>query len=639
MASLSTSEAGPSRRGSPRLNPLRPGSRGIPTPTGGLSRLPRGVVGQAAQDKEVFREDGRGSVDSTASSTGRAAIGLGMNGVSGIPRPGSSIRGEAANGVRRASDTTGAIPSSSRLRQPRPSLPSNSLSTSRQIPPPGSYRHHDQDRSTNPSVRDSPRQKSAHASSASRNSPRPTTSPRLHASPRISTTRPATSPSRMISPTRPSAPSLSISHPTPDRDRALPSTSRDVVDLQSSRGSIGSATSGAGSRRTSYRLSKSVDSDHSTSDISGRLSPSLTVEEESSTNDLGKGSPSSPPRKGRKPSQPTSPPARPLIEIPERRSSAPSSSKSSPRSSSIHFPPLISPRKSSIKAFDENPGIPSSSSKSHPAYHRRASSNITLGDVLGQSRNNQHAYSSSRHDRKSPGLSIQPPSPAVRRASDATTRPSPPVPAKSPLRSLSRHSSMGRKPSLLSRKSSRGSTLDTDGSTIAVMDHDEEEPIPPLPPSYASEDRRISSSTVVVRNEDVELTPEARDLETMDDKRFTTLTYASMYYQDSGPATATFPDANDSSVPSSAVEGGYDGVEDVRTDRRVKRQSRMDDLWGRSHAARQSGGTGRIPVHVSRRSRKGVYTHDRLLMDCISMCRSTPVLGYTLNHQTRHLQR
>lgn len=624
------SEAGPSRAGSPRTTPSRAGSaagRGVP-PSGVPSRLPRSVSardGISGKGKEVDSgiSSGRASADSTAS--GRASVGLGVQGVSGIPRPttGSGSRSasgqgaQGGTGTRRVSDTS-AHPATTSLRprQPRPSLPTSSLTTSisgRQPSVPGSSQQNSTAGPSKSTSRGSPRvPSSTQASSSSRGHPASTTSPRTHPSPRIGSSKFPSSTSQAHSPRRPSAPVVSVSHPTPDRDKPLPSATarmpREDGDTASSQGSHASGSTGLGSRRTSYRLSRSINSHSSSSNSSGRISPNHTIDISSAV-DLSISDTTTHLRghKRRSTVDLASPPMRAPLEIPQRRSSAASSANPSPRSSISQFPPVISPRKSSIEAFGQSPEHPDVLERDVPRRsHRRASSNIQLGNVYEDSTPQGRQVVSPRLDRKSPGLTIDPPAPAFMQSASSSARPSPPIPAKSPLRSLSRQSSMSRKGSMSSRLTSRDSTAGTNDSTTAVVGYyDMDDPVPPLPTNLQrhNSDRRTSSSTVVVRDEEVELTPQTRYIDTMDDpKRFTTLTYASMYSQDSAPGTATFSEEAGSSVPNSAVEDPYDGIERERMDKRVKRQSRMDDLWGRSHAGRS--GPGRSPDLVSFHTRQ-----------------------------------
>ena len=191
-------------------------------------------------------------------------------------------------------------------------------------------------------------------------SPRAPLSPRQ--APPISTLR---------SPKQAAAPILSVSQATPERASRVSNAS-----------STSNAT-GLGSRRTSYRLSASMDSFGSSASKSRE-----SIED-----------------------------SKPIL-IPERTSSVSTSPQKSPG-------PLISPRTSSKEAFQDE----------------SRASDIVLGEVVKPA----------RPRRRPSELTIE--------GVNSIPKPSPPIPAKSPLRTLSRHSSIS---SRISRAVSRGSNYTPD---------------------------------------------------------------------------------------------------------------------------------------------------------------------------------
>ena len=303
------------------------------------------------------------------------------------------------------------------------------------------------------------------------------------------------------------------------------------------------------------------------------------------------------------------------FDIPRRTSSA------SPQAS-----PTISPRKSSLQSLLDDPPQPADMA---PVPPRRASRAVLLGEVTARpsllSRHSETSNTSKestvddstytfpngyfqsadaethaaplseeekqdisrlstdvpitsrlpRVDRKSPGLSISPPPPrGPLRSASQLPRPSPPIPAKSPLRSISRQTSgmslISRAPT--SRSVSGVSVFGT--TTPPVNRSDRSEPPTPVEvlttPSTPSEvpprPKRASRSSLggpsSPRSQVPFPSPAPSSATTAggstdrDEIRFTMLTTGSVYSQDSAPPSATVSAfGTDILAPLSTKEG------------------------------------------------------------------------------------
>lgn len=600
-------EAGPSRTSSPRPRT---------TPRGSVSGRGRAVTSPMERKGSDGWRSGRTSVDSNASSTGRASnppIGPGAMGIrnssSGSKPSGEGMAGMGITG-RRVSGTGSKIPTPVRTRQSRPSEPANIVSPPPARPPPPSLarRQSTQTRNrvtsassaktaidhTTPRAGTSSRIPSFTNVPASRATPEahtPNTSPRstqshFPASSNVSTWSQASS-SRGDIPDRPTRatqtpPALSVSQATPERMRTR-------VDIDSERPtqaglaastSSGSMQAGPGSKRTSYRLSTSASSHSSIQSMAslhttpGRESPVFRSDQASrQRGPEGEDEKQLPPLPSPSLSErhrpyPLSPP-----RIPTRISSAPQSptsptklsptmlSGSSPSALPLHTKPLVSPRNSSMRSLPVFEAVGSPEARA-PSHHVVTQDTIEEGRRLPKDARN----------RRSPGLSIVAPPFAM--DCMVSIKPSPPIPAKSPLRRLSITDSVGR----MSRVHSRTVSRDSVASSIVPDDYgpltQSSNPDPRDPASNASGyDPSLGQRGIY----DVELTPQSTHSQLYDEhnRRLTMLTYASIYSQDSAPPTANWAGSLQEQQGDDRLEGGN----------RMRRRSRMDDLWGRSSRA------------------------------------------------------
>lgn len=210
---------------------------------------------------------------------------------------------------------------------------------------------------------------------------------------------------------------------------------------------------------------------------------------------------------------------------------------------------------------------------------------------------------SPRPDRRSPNLRIQPPPPAARRVSSTTRpspRPSPPVPAKNPLRSLSRQSS----------GVSNFNRPTRSRTTSGLSDHTE----PGTPVSLLSrlaEDNGLPSEGLSpVYLVDVPDMPTPTESEI----RFTMRTAPSLYSQDSAPSTGTATTFGSSDGVSSAVSGERRGVP-------ASQQSGSQvDPWGISRGTENAGlMTNARRTQGPRNLRVSGWLHQRSLADISSI--------------------
>ncbi|WVQ95442.1 hypothetical protein IAU59_002539 [Kwoniella sp. CBS 9459] len=259
------------------------------------------------------------------------------------------------------------------------------------------------------------------------------------------------------------------------------------------------------------------------------------------------------------------------VAIPKRTSSQQNSptvrqpvSPTSPRST---LPPPISPRTSS-KRLEASPTLPIASASvgileesiaENSASRRNSQSSMSNATVTQpcelDSRRPSSAASASRtttpklgspkpstSPRKSPNLTIQtrPAPTSSRLSSSSIAQPSPPIPAKSPLRNLSRENSEGRAQTPRSGSGeSNIANVGTPTSSRTRMD------------GMTPNDQTVFSE------------PPTQIIATPDDVRFTQYTIPSVYSQDSAPPSATDWTAN--------------GSEDHR-----RRPSRLDSVnWGK----------------------------------------------------------
>ncbi|OCF36003.1 hypothetical protein I316_02498 [Kwoniella heveanensis BCC8398] len=235
------------------------------------------------------------------------------------------------------------------------------------------------------------------------------------------------------------------------------------------------------------------------------------------------------------------------VAIPKRTSSQQNSpttrqpiSPTSPRST---VPPPISPRTSS-KRLDPSPPLPRASTgvgilgepiaESNDS-RRNSQSSMSTATVTNTSeldgRRPSSAASSSRMStprlgspkantspRKSPNLTIQtrPTPTSSRLSSTSIAQPSPPIPAKSPLRNLSRENSEGRS------QTPRSGSVESNVANVGTP---------------TSSGTRIDALTP---NEQAVFTePPTQIIATPDDVRFTQYTIPSVYSQESAPSSAT----------------------------------------------------------------------------------------------------
>ncbi|ORY26806.1 hypothetical protein BCR39DRAFT_589529 [Naematelia encephala] len=572
-SSSKTGTSSPRSHGSPRANGF---ARTASSPRASGSRI-NGSTPSPRDD--VFGGSGgvspRGDGSSVMSGSGarsRRAVGLGVSSPPG--KPGEQRRVSEVGVIHKPKGSTGnrrASEASSPGNSPR----LQSLNGSTRPKRPGQSRRVVSTGTNSPTkpFPDSPSSQSSIPPSPSKNlSPR---SP-------ISLSR------------NPSGLAISISQPTPERAQAGPSRlplrrKSSESDLVAAAKNIRTTSpsgilSRPGSQRTSYHLSHSVSSRSSASMTSLQRESSDHPDngDVSTLSGLGKsqegsnfaanvvdlGSSGSDLALDQEPSR--TPEVSSIeaaqngqlrqIEIPPRTSS------NSPKANAIQ--PQISPRKSSMSGLLPDPPEVPSSDKSQ----RRASRNVNLGDIYETSRSDHSPrkaspagspsparrqsefksaspalgkkpspYSSPRPERKTPNpnLTIAPPVMTASRSVSSSARPSPPIPTKSPLRGLSRHSSAVLELKNIRPPNMRADSNDSSKATAGWL-------TPPEGRPGLEETLQRPRPDTIKDLPDIP-TPTTAEI------RFTMLTTPSIYSQDSAPpssASTVLDSAMLSAVPS-----------------------------------------------------------------------------------------